>query len=197
MMDRLEQVTSFRYLGALISEDGRCIQDVTGRVVIGKEAFSKRKELLTKSLDLGIRKRMVKVLVWPAVLSGCETWTMRKEEMDRLKAFEMWVWGRMSEVIWTDRKMNEEILGLMGEERNMIRTIWERKRNWIGHIARGDGLMKLELEGRLKGKRMRGRPTMGMVDDLVEESYGAMKRRTENRDDWRIWRSRTCPWAVN
>ena len=68
-----------------------------------------------------------------------------KKEMDRLKVFEKLVWIKMSKVIWSDRKMNEEILGLMGEERNMIRTIWERKRNWIGHIVRGDGLVKLAL----------------------------------------------------
>ena len=93
--------------------------------------------------------------------------------------------------------MNEEILGLIGEERNMIRTIWERKRNWIGHIVRGDDLMKLVLEGRLEGKRMRGKPGMGMIDDLVEESYEVMKRRAENKDVWRIWKPRTCPWAEN
>ena len=58
--------------------------------------------------------------------------------MDRLKAFEMWVWRKMSKVIWSDRKTNKEILGLMGEERNMIRAIWERKRNWITHIVRAD-----------------------------------------------------------
>src|SRR6478609_9001815 len=113
-----------------------------------------------------------------------------KKEMDRLKVFEKLVWIKMSKVIWSDRKMNEEILGLMGEERNMIRTIWERKRNWIGHIVRGDGLTKLVLEGRLEGKRMRARPRMGMIDDLVEESYEVMNRRAENRDDWRIWKPR-------
>src|SRR6476469_4575553 len=80
---------------------------------------------------------------------------------ENLKAFEIWVWRKMSKVIWSDRKMNEEILGLMREERNTIRTIWERKMNWIGHIVRGDGLMKLVLEARLEGKRMRGRPRMG------------------------------------
>ena len=117
---RLEQVTSFRYLGALISEDGRCIQDVKGRVGMGKEAFNRIKGLLTTSLNLWIRKRMVKVLVWPVVLYGCETRTMRKEEMDRLKAFEKWGCKKMSKVIWSDRKTNEKVHGLMGEKRNMI-----------------------------------------------------------------------------
>ena len=85
----------------------------------------------------------------------------------------------------------------MGVKRNTIRTIWERKRNWIGHTVRGDGLMKLVLEERHERKKMRVRPRMGMIDDLVEESYGVMKRRAKNRDDWRIWKPRICPWAEN
>src|SRR6478609_1407595 len=116
---------------------------------------------------------------------------MQKEETDRLKAFKMWVWRKLSKVIWSNRKTNEEILELIEEERNTIMTIWERKRNWIGYIVRGDGLMKLLLEGRLDGKRMRGRPRKGMIDELVEESYGVMKRRAENRYDWRNWKPKT------
>ena len=115
---------------------------------MGKAAFNRRKELLTKSLDLGIRNRMVKALIWPVVLYWCKTWTLRKEEMDRLKAFKMWVWRKMSKVIWSDRKTNEEILGLMPVKRNMIRTIWERKRNWMGLIVRGESLNKTSIRGK-------------------------------------------------
>ena len=87
----IEQVRNSKCLGAMISEDGRCIDDVKGRIGMAKEAFNKRKELLTKSMNKDIKKRMVKSLVWPVALYGCETWTMRKEEMDRLAAFEMWI----------------------------------------------------------------------------------------------------------
>ena len=91
----VEQVSKFRYLGSLISEDGRCLDDVKKRIGMAKDAFNKRKELLTRSIRVDLRKRLVKTLVWPVVLYGCETWTMRKEEINRLNALEMWVWRRM------------------------------------------------------------------------------------------------------
>src|SRR6476619_6464806 len=84
-----EQVHKFRYLDSLISEGGRCLDDVKTRIGMTKDAFNKRKELLTRSIRVNIRKRLVKTLVWPVVLYGCETWTMRKDQSNRLNAFEM------------------------------------------------------------------------------------------------------------
>ena len=84
----VEQVHKFRYLGSLISEDyGRCSDDGKTRIGMAKDAFNKRKELLTRSVRVDLRKRLFKTLVWPVVLYGCETWTMRKEEIDRLEEF--------------------------------------------------------------------------------------------------------------
>ena len=94
----VEQVSKFRHLGSLISEDGRCLDDVKTRIGMEKDAFNKRKELLTRSIRVDLRKRLVKTLVWPVVLYGCETWTMRKEEINRVSAFEMWVWRRIGKV---------------------------------------------------------------------------------------------------
>ena len=90
----MKQVSKFRYLGSLISEDGRCLDDVKTRIALAKDAFNKRKDLLTRSIRVDLRKRLVKALVWPVVLYRCETWTMRKEEINRLNAIEMWVWRR-------------------------------------------------------------------------------------------------------
>src|SRR6476619_5642736 len=67
----------------------------------------------------------------------------------------------------------------MNEKRSLIKTIWDRQKNWIGHVVRGGGLMKLVLEGRMQGKRPRGMPRMGMIDDVVDETYGDMKRKAE------------------
>src|SRR6478609_6927637 len=92
----VEQVSKFRYLGSLISEDGRCLDNVQTRIGMAKDAFNKRKELLTRSIRVDLRKRLVKTRVWPIVLYGCETWIMRKEEINR--SFKMWVWRRMGKV---------------------------------------------------------------------------------------------------
>src|SRR6476469_3618831 len=164
---------------------------------MAKDAFNKRKELLTRSIRVDLRKRLAKTLVWLVVLYGCETWTMRKEEINRLNAFEMWVWRRMGEVSWMHKRTNEQVLSPMNEKRSLIKTIWDWKKNWIGHVVRGDGLMKLVLEGRMEGKRPSGRPKMGMINDVLDETYGDMKRKAKNSESWRIWKPKSSPWASN
>ena len=80
----------------------------------------------------------------------------------------------------------------MGEKRSMVETIVRRKKNWIGHIMRGDGLIEV-LEGKMKGKRGRGRKRIGMIDELmINERYGDLKRRAEDRQGWRVWLPGTC-----
>ena len=101
----MRQVKRFKYLGAVISEDGRCIDDVKQRIAMGKEAFNKRRELMTGGMGREVKKRLVKVLVWPVARYGLET--LRKMEIDRLRAFEMWIWRRMERISWEDKKKND------------------------------------------------------------------------------------------
>lgn len=188
----IEQVEKFRYLGAMISEDGRCETEVKARIAMAKDAFSRRKELLKRSMSIQMKKRIVKAVVWSVALYGCETWTLKKDETRRLEALEMWIWRRMERVSWKEKKSNEEVLNAVREERSILETIVKRKKNWLGHILRGDGLLKDVIEGRMEGKRPRGRRRMGMIDDLKEGSYEVMKRRAEDRVSWRSWTPRTC-----
>src|SRR6266496_3121856 len=76
---RVEQVQIFKYLESIISEDGRSLTDEKYRIALAKGAFNKSKELLTKGMSQTLKKRLVKVLIWPVVLYGCETWTMLTE----------------------------------------------------------------------------------------------------------------------
>ena len=85
------------------------------------------------------------------------------------------------------RIRNEEVLRLVGEERCMLEVITKRKKDWIGHGMRGDKLLKLVIEGRMEGKRPKGRPRMGMMDDIMMGSYEHMKRRDLERECWRVW----------
>src|SRR6476661_3044917 len=94
----------------------------------------------------------------------------------------------MGKVSWIDKRTNEQVLSSMNEKRRLIKTIWDRKKNWIRHVVRGVDLMKLVLEGRMEGKRPREKPRMGMIDDVLDETYGDMKRKAENRENWRIWK---------
>ena len=80
-----------------------------------------------------------------------------KRRDQSLNAFEMWVWRRMGKVSWMDKRTNEQVLSSMDEKRSLIKTTWDRKKNWIGHVVTGDGLVKLVLEGRMEGKRQLAR----------------------------------------
>ena len=102
----------------------------------------------------------------------------------------------MEKISWTEKWTNDQVLQIVGENRTLVDTVVRRKKNWIGHILRGDGLIKEVIEGRMDGKRPRGRKRIGMLNELHEnESYREMKRRAEDRESWRSWRSETCRQA--
>ena len=67
---------------------------------------------------------------------------MRKKEVERIQAFEMWIWRKMEKISWRDRMSNEKVLGLVKEKRSIMNIITERKKRWIGHILRGNGLLR-------------------------------------------------------
>jgi len=98
----------------------------------------------------------------------------------------MWVWRRMENIIWTEKVRNEDVLTRVGESRKLTDTIKSRKKRWIGHILRHDGLVKDVFEGRLEGKRSRGRKRVMMLDDIKEgRTYFSIKRDAEDREFWR------------
>src|SRR2546425_1105217 len=158
---RIEQVKSFKYLGSVTTEDGRSHSDVEVRIAMAKDAFNKRKEFLTKGLSRRLKKRMVKVLVWPVVLYGCETWTLLQDEINRLKALEAWLWRGLEKISWMDKVHNDEGFVTVKVARWLINTIRQRQKNWMGHVLRGDGLLTDGMEGRVVGRRRTGRPRKG------------------------------------
>ena len=163
---------------------------------MAKEAFSKRKELLTRGMSKVVKKKIVKTVIWSVDLYSAETWSLRKKDMRRIEALEMWIWRRMERISWTEKITNEEVLRRVEEKRSMVETIIRRKKNWMGHIMRGDGLMKEVMEGKMEGKKGPGRKRIGMIDDLIEkERYGDLKRRVEDRQGWRVWLPGTCRMA--
>ena len=92
-----------------------------------------------------------------------------------------------------DKKTYEEVLIMVDEKRELLNRITRTKQRWIGHNIRGNGLLKDVIEGRIDGKRPRGRKRVGMLSDTKKDGYANMKRRTENRELWRNWMPRrTC-----
>jgi len=183
---KLKQVNQFSYLGSIISNDGYCTTEIKCRIARAKAAFNQKKVLLTKGLNQDLKKRMIKTVIWSVLLYGCETWTLRQEEVRRLEACEMWLWRRMEKIGWTDRVTNEEVLGIVGETRSLMTTIRRRQNKWMGHILRHDGMIVEVLEGRMEGKRGRGRQRIGLIDRMKEgQPYQTLKEKAQNREEWR------------
>ena len=83
---------------------------------MGKDVFYKRKELMRGKLNKNLKKRIIKSMIWSVMLCGSETWTLRKADIRRLEAFEMWIWRRMERVSWAESITNEELLQMMDEK---------------------------------------------------------------------------------
>jgi len=122
-------VESFKYFGSILTNDGRCTCEIKCRIAMAKAAFNKKRALFTSTLDLELRKKLVKCYIWSIALYGVETWTLRAVDQKHLESFEMWCWRRMEKIIWTDHVRNEEVLLREKEQRNVVYEIRKRKAN--------------------------------------------------------------------
>jgi len=149
---------SFKYLGSILINDGRCTCEIKCRIAMAKAAFNKKRNLFTSTFDLELRKKLVKCYVWSIAVYGAETWTLRAVDQQHLESFEMWCWRRMEKIIWTDRVRNEDVLLTVKEQRNILHEIRNRKANWIGHILRRNCLLQRVIEGKIqRGIEVTGR----------------------------------------
>ena len=126
----LEQVHAFCYLGSLLrpTEDARC-DKIKKRIAMAKAAFMRRGELLRGNISKDLKKRMMKAVVWSVALYGSEAWTLRKVDIKRIQAFEMWIWRKMEKISWTPHVSNEEVLSLVQEQRSLVHVIKQRQAN--------------------------------------------------------------------
>ena len=135
--EALEQVEKYKYLGSVITQDGRCKEEIKTRIGIAKTAFNKIKTLVTnRSLSLTLRRRFIKCYVWSTLMYGCESWTINKDMEMKLEAAEMWFYRRMMKISWTNRVSNEMVLQRAGTERELLKMIRKRQLRYLGHVMR-------------------------------------------------------------
>src|SRR6267154_6306090 len=104
--------------------------------------------------------------MWSVVLYGCETWTLLQDEINRLQVLGCGYGEDCKKISWKEKIRNDEILAMVNEERCPIRTITQRKKNWIGHVLRGNELLRDMMKGRMMGKKRAGKPREEMSSDL-------------------------------
>jgi len=158
---------------------------------MAKAAFNKKRDLFTGTLDLELRKKLVKCYSWSIALYGAETGTVRAVDQKQLESSEMWCWRRMEKISWTDHVRNEAVLLRVKEQRNILHEVRKRKANWIGHILCRNCLLQRVIEGKIKGgvevRGRRGRKRRKLQDDLKERrGYSQLKEEAIDRTVWRV-----------
>ena len=162
--EELEQVSSFDYLGSLVTSDGKCLRDIKKRIALAKQAFNNKKTTLTnKKISIETKKRFLKIYVWSTLLYGC----ISKEAQNHLEAAEMWFYRRLIRIPWTQKKTNEEVLSKILEKRMIVNEIRKRQLRFVGHIKRENGLESMCLEGKIERSKGRGRPRANFLDGLA------------------------------
>ena len=157
------------YLGYMAKEDGKCDKEIKRRIGIARTAFESMAKIITsRNISIELRSRIAKCYIWSTLLYGAETWTLTKVTSNRLEAFEMWLYRRMLRISWKEHKTNGEVLHKMKTKRSLLNNIKKRKCQYFGHIIRGNEVQRLLMEGRINGRRGRGRPRTMWTDNIKE-----------------------------
>ena len=190
----IEQVDQFTYLGQLITTDGRSEEEIRRRIAIAKNTFAKFSTLLTnRKVDIQTRIRTTRCFVWSSFLYACETWTLTKAMEKKIEAMEMWMYRRMNRISWKEKKTNIEVLKSVGiKQTELLLTIKRRKLAYYGHIRRHDSVHKRILEGKVNGKRGRGRRRQSWLANIEELTQMKMCRCCETALQRDVWRNMTA-----
>ena len=185
----LEQLDTFKYLGQLITPDAKNEKEIRARIAMAKGRFEKMYKLFeSKQLSLKLKLRMINCYIYSILLYGCETWTLTKVLCDRLEACEMYFLRRMGKISWQQKVTNEQVLKKFGTKRKLLDTIKSRKMSFFGHIKRHNTIIKDILEGKVEGRRGRGRPRAAWPDNIrtwADCSLAECTRRARDRGLWR------------
>ena len=153
-----ETATDFIFLGFKITADGDCSHQIKRCLLLGRKAMTNLDSILkSRDITLPTKVCLVKAIVFPVVLHGCESWTVKKAECRRIDGFELWCWRRLLRVPWTARRSNQSILKDISPEYSLEGLMLKLKLQYFGHLMwRTDSFEKTLMLGTIEGGRRRG-----------------------------------------
>ena len=156
--ETVETVTDFIFGGSKITADGDCSHEIKRRLLLGRKVMTNLDSILkSRDITLPTKVRLVKAIIFPVVMYGCESWTIKKAEHQRIDAFELWCWRRLLRVPWTARKSNQSILKEISPEYSLEGLMLKVKLLYFGHlIQRTDSFEKTLMLGEIDSRRKRG-----------------------------------------
>ena len=164
-----KQCQTLLFLGSKITADGDCSHEIKRCLLLGRKVMTNLDSILkSRDITLPTKVRLVKAMVFPVVMCGCESWTVKKAERQRIDAFELWCWRRLVRVPWTARRSNQSILKETSPGCSLEGLMLKLKLQYFGHLMRRvDSLEKTLMLGGNGGRRRRGRQTMRWLDGIT------------------------------
>ena len=156
--DTMETVTDFMFLGSKITADGDCSHEIKRRLLLGGKAMTNLESILKgRDIILLTKVHIVKAMVFLVVKYGCESWTIKKAECQRVDVFELWCWRRLLRVPWPARRSNPSILKEISLEYSLEGLVLKLKLEYFGHLMQStESLEKTLMLGKIESRKRRG-----------------------------------------
>ena len=165
----METVRDFIFLGSKITADGDCSHEIKTRLLLVRKAMSNLDNILkNRDITLPTKVHLAQAMVFPVVMYGCESWTIKEAECQRIDAFELWCWRKLLRDPWSSERSNQSILKGISPEYSLEGLMLKLKLQYFGHLMRrADSFEKTLMLGKIEGRRRRGQERMRWLDGIT------------------------------